>query len=873
MSLAGIVDLRRRSLRRRTLDFIALADQARDARQWELAAGLYRKALGRYPRNSGIWVQYGHALKEAGELRDSDKLTQAEMAYRTALSLDPSASDSYLQLGHVLKLQGKAEAAQAAYLRAFALDPTVFYPLEELRGIGWSDAQTTELRALVEPYLAPSCSVISHKRLGNSECVPVTHAEIYCLRKPSFRDEVALFATYSPHGRLKAHVGHYLNSLKRHGISVILIVHTDTPSATPDIGLLNELDGVFIRRAEGYDFAAWAHILRLHPEFVDAKILYLINDSVIGPTNQSAFANLLTRLRNCRADVIGLTESFERGWHFQSYFLALKSRALSSAAFSGFVSDIAAYKDKENVIKKYELRFAPALKMAGLDCEPLFSASDFRNPTQYRWKELLQSGFPFVKVETLSGVVPELDITEWRELLIAQGYDVSLAERTLAELDAPQTANGSKPALRARIESSGLFDPAIYLSLNDDLTCSTDSEAWEHFLLHGLSEGRHFTSSEGLARLLAGIHTELSQARESYFTAASNAFDGADNSEIAALFRRKGIRIGVFCSAVGNFYMQEIANMLAWGLQALEIDAIQRNETADKDELFEFRIFVAPHEFFTLGEGTDWTRFADAPGSVLYNVEQIQTPWFCRAFRLLLKAPLVLDLNFQSAEILRRAGCNVVHFMPGHLPTAPYAKPCADVSGIELVRGYPFAHQPYNWLEQNELARRPIDLLFVGSSAPRRDQALARLRDLVDQYRFLCVYTRQDAPLTPRSYLTTSSEINCALAQRAKIVVNIHRDWLGYFEWSRLVMQGFWQGACVLSDPGLANPIFESGVHYLEEDVRHIAELARWLLGTREGRDTLETTRMAGYRRATELGAMRVALSPVLSSFKRLLAI
>lgn len=369
------------------------------------------------------------------------------------------------------------------------------------------------------------------------------------------------------------------------------------------------------------------------------------------------------------------------------------------------------------------------------------------------------------------------------------------------------------------------------------------------------------------------MHPELAEARDSYLAAATQALGGADNSEIAPLFRKRGIRIGVFCSAEGNFYMQEMADLLAWGLQALKIDAVQRNEAADKDEPFDLRVFVAPHEFFTLGEGIGWTEFAGAPGSVLYNVEQVQTPWFCRALPLLLKAPLVLDLNFQSAEILRRAGCNVVHFMPGHLPTSPYGRPYVDVSGIELVKGYPFARQRYDWLERNELDSRPIDLLFVGSSAARRDEALAHLRNLADTYRFLCVYTRQDAPLTNRTYRSTSSEINCALAQRAKIVLNIHRDWLGYFEWSRIVMQGFWQGACVLSDPGLPNPIFEPGVHYLEESVRHIGELARWLLATTEGRQTLETTRMAGYKRATELGSMRVALSPVLSSLKRLLQI
>src|SRR6516164_750772 len=116
------------SLEQRKQSAVALADRARDARQWERAAQLYRRALDRDPHNSPIGVQYGHALKESGELRDPDKLAQAEIAYRRALSLDPGVADPYVQLGHVLKLQGKTDDAAACYLRAYALDPSMPYP-------------------------------------------------------------------------------------------------------------------------------------------------------------------------------------------------------------------------------------------------------------------------------------------------------------------------------------------------------------------------------------------------------------------------------------------------------------------------------------------------------------------------------------------------------------------------------------------------------------------------------------------------------------------------------------------------------------------------------------------------------------------------
>jgi ADP-heptose:LPS heptosyltransferase len=261
----------------------------------------------------------------------------------------------------------------------------------------------------------------------------VTDAEIRYLKKPSFRNEVALFVTHSPHGRLKPHVYHYVDGLRRQGIAVVLIVAADAPFIAADNNLLEKTEGLLIRRNEGYDFAAWAHILLLHPELFDAKILYLLNDSLIGPTNDETFGYLLRRLRNSHADLIGLTENYERGWHIQSYFLALKSRCLKSSIFQKFINSIVSYQDKEDVINDYEIRLAPLLTTAGFSCEPMFRALDFGNPTLFHWEHLLRSGFPFVKMMAIRDVIPGVDSSNWRGALAAEGFDVSLAERAVAE--------------------------------------------------------------------------------------------------------------------------------------------------------------------------------------------------------------------------------------------------------------------------------------------------------------------------------------------------------------------------------------------------------------------------------------------------------
>jgi len=129
------------------------ADRARDAGEWDLAAGYYREALQAMPSASAIWVQYGHALKESGHI------AEAEGAYRRSLSLSPDAADTHLQLGHALKLQRRMGEAEAAYLRSAVLDPALRHPRDELIGLGWT-------RERIEQQMRASAPAISGVPVG-----------------------------------------------------------------------------------------------------------------------------------------------------------------------------------------------------------------------------------------------------------------------------------------------------------------------------------------------------------------------------------------------------------------------------------------------------------------------------------------------------------------------------------------------------------------------------------------------------------------------------------------------------------------------------------------------------------------------------------
>jgi tetratricopeptide (TPR) repeat protein len=118
---------------------IRLADRARDAGEWAVAAHYYRMALDRNPNRPEIWIQYGHVLKEV------DRLSLAEQAYKQAIARAPTLAEPYRYLGDVLSAQRKLDGAATAYLQAQSLDPTSPDALSGLGKLGWANQDLAAL--------------------------------------------------------------------------------------------------------------------------------------------------------------------------------------------------------------------------------------------------------------------------------------------------------------------------------------------------------------------------------------------------------------------------------------------------------------------------------------------------------------------------------------------------------------------------------------------------------------------------------------------------------------------------------------------------------------------------------------------------------
>lgn len=98
-------------------DLIASGDAANAARRWTDAAEAYRRALELDPSLAPIWVQFGHALKEQGDIQG------AISAYSRAAAIAPADFDPHFQLGHALKSAGDTAGAIAAFRHASTIDP------------------------------------------------------------------------------------------------------------------------------------------------------------------------------------------------------------------------------------------------------------------------------------------------------------------------------------------------------------------------------------------------------------------------------------------------------------------------------------------------------------------------------------------------------------------------------------------------------------------------------------------------------------------------------------------------------------------------------------------------------------------------------
>ena len=220
---------------------------------------------------------------------------------------------------------------------------------------------------------------------------------------------ICLFVHYNSRNKIDDYVFTYLQHLEKAGFVLFFI--SNSPLKPEDRKLVNEKVRdckIFERENKGADFGAWQWAIEnnLVPE--DFDYILLANDSVYGPLF-SLIPIIESMLANREIDFWGLTDTYQGGWHLQSYFLCFSKKVFKSKAFQEIFQQNFSDEHKLEIIKKGEIQLTKSLLNAGFNGAAYAPYKELTtdteewtaiNPTHFFWDTLIERfHFPFVKKE------------------------------------------------------------------------------------------------------------------------------------------------------------------------------------------------------------------------------------------------------------------------------------------------------------------------------------------------------------------------------------------------------------------------------------------------------------------------------------------
>lgn len=250
---------------------------------------------------------------------------------------------------------------------------------------------------------------------------------------------VAVLVTWDARGRVHDFLIEHMRALNKAGRAVILVSNSpkfpesQVNRARPYCSL------IAWRRNRGYDFGAYRDGVMLVPDYDTLDSVIFLNDSIYGPF--APLAPLIKKMSASKADVWGLTDSWDTRWHLQSYFFLFHKAALQDKSVLKLWGNWKHVQSKSWIINNLEIGLTGQLERAGLRCAAAYPYRDEvmkfaqrvrddeiladeslpkphrellsrmlnladlgapMNPCHFFWDQLIADGFPYLKREVLT---------------------------------------------------------------------------------------------------------------------------------------------------------------------------------------------------------------------------------------------------------------------------------------------------------------------------------------------------------------------------------------------------------------------------------------------------------------------------------------
>jgi lipopolysaccharide biosynthesis protein len=280
----------------------------------------------------------------------------------------------------------------------------------------------------------------------------------------------AVYAHYDAEGVVHDYVVDQIRQLADAGFRVTFVSNARKFNDSSAADVAPFCRQVIWRRNVGYDFGAYKDGIGAIGDLGGCDRLLLMNDSVYGPF--WPFSGVFDEIDALRADFCGITDSWDKHYHVQSYFIVFFRNALSSGTFGRFWRHLPYVNSKSWVIRYGEIKLTQRLTQRKLRAAALCPywevarvalkklarpSSDLApahkefleslrtqlvkgsplNPMHHFW-EVLVTDFrcPFIKREViLSNPVNVVYSWRWPEVIADNsGYDIELIRRHLQSL-------------------------------------------------------------------------------------------------------------------------------------------------------------------------------------------------------------------------------------------------------------------------------------------------------------------------------------------------------------------------------------------------------------------------------------------------------
>ncbi len=243
----------------------------------------------------------------------------------------------------------------------------------------------------------------------------------------------------------------------------------------------------------------------------------------------------------------------------------------------------------------------------------------------------------------------------------------------------------------------------------------------------------------------------------------------------------------------GNLFMRDLAQLYAAALGDLGFDAQVKVDGIPTGEAGVVELIVAPHEYFVVGpQLTDRERRAVARRCAMLTTEQPGSHWWEVQRPWVEMAPFVMDISPVGTEELNRSG----------------------IAARRAPLGYHSSLDAWGGADASE---RDVDVCFMGGSTPRRRALVGRVAPVLAHRSSRLLFHDPRIPVTEPSRYFLAGRDKAELLARSRILLNVHRDEIAYFEWVRAI-EAIANGAVLLTEPSLGAEPLEPMVHMVSSD-------------------------------------------------------